>query len=147
MRPFIHCLYFICERKVYARTHVNITWQWILDISSIYKVQHEDFPAIIFSHPTWGYFLFNQCLHVMHNYTKFKGLHSRKITSLPNLHASFQSSPKKTAFSSRDSFPYNESRHDSYPQFPRSSLGTRGLQTRSHRQKKRNDCIFRVSLC
>ena len=34
------------------------------------------------------------------------------------------------------SFPYNESRHDSYPQFPRSSLGTRGLQTRSHRKKK-----------
>ena len=31
---------------------------------------------------------------------------------------------------------YSESRHDSYPQFPRSSLGTRGLQTRSHRQKK-----------
>ena len=44
---------------------------------------------------------------------------------------------KKTAFSSRDSFPYNESRHDSYPQFPRSSLRTRGLQTRSHRKKKR----------
>ena len=30
----------------------------------------------------------------MHNYTKIKGLHSRKITSLPNLHGSFQSSPK-----------------------------------------------------
>ena len=44
---------------------------------------------------------------------------------------------KKTAFSSRDSFPYNESPHDSYPQFPRSSLGTRGLQTRSHRKKKK----------
>ena len=25
----------------YARTHVKITWQWILDISSIYKVQHD----------------------------------------------------------------------------------------------------------
>ena len=24
-RPFIHCLYFICERKVYARTHGKIT--------------------------------------------------------------------------------------------------------------------------
>ena len=30
----------------------------------------------------------------MHNYRKIKGLHSRKVTSLPNLHASFQSSPK-----------------------------------------------------
>ena len=31
----------------------------------------------------------------------------------------------------------NESRHDFYPQFPRSSIGTRGLQTRSHRKKNR----------
>ena len=45
---------------------------------------------------------------------------------------------KYTACSSRDSFAYSESCHDSYPQFPRSSLGTRGLQTRSHRKKK--DC-------
>ena len=44
---------------------------------------------------------------------------------------------KYTACSSRDSFAYSESRHDSYPQFPRSSLGTRGLETRSHRQKKK----------
>ena len=43
---------------------------------------------------------------------------------------------KQTAFSSRDSFPYDESRHDSYPQFPRSSLGTRGLQTRSDKKKR-----------
>ena len=27
MRPFIHCLYFICERKFYARSHVRITRQ------------------------------------------------------------------------------------------------------------------------
>ena len=44
---------------------------------------------------------------------------------------------KYTACSLRDSFAYSESRHDTYPQFPRSSLGTRGLQTRSHRQKKK----------
>ena len=37
---------------------------------------------------------FLKCLHVVHHYTRIKGLHSRKITSLPNLHASFQSSPK-----------------------------------------------------
>ena len=49
---------------------------------------------MILSHPIWGCFLFNQCLHVVHNYTKIKGLHLRKITSLPNLHSSFQSSPK-----------------------------------------------------
>ena len=30
------------------------------------------------------------------------------------------------ACSSRDLFAYNESRHGSYPQFPRSPLGTRG---------------------
>ena len=27
VRPFIHCLYFICERKFYARLHVKITRQ------------------------------------------------------------------------------------------------------------------------
>ena len=69
----------------------------------------------------------------MHNYTKIKGLHSRKITSLPN----FSHRGKYTTCSSRDSFAYSESHHDSHPQFPRSSLGTRGLQTKSHRQKKR----------
>ena len=81
----------------------------------------------------------------MHNYTKIKDLHSRIITSLPNLYASFQSSPKINRILITRSFPYNESRHDSYPQFPRSSLGTRGLQTRS--DKKKNDCILRVSRC
>ena len=65
----------------------------------------------------------------MHNYTKIKDLHSRIITSLPNLYASFQSSPKINRILITRSFPYNENRHDSYPQFPRSSLGTRGLQT------------------
>ena len=47
-----------------------------------------------------------------------------------------------TACSSRDSFAYSENRHDSYPQFPRSSLGTRGLQTRSHRQKKKTTAFL-----
>ena len=28
VRPFIYCLYFICGRKFYARTHVKITQQW-----------------------------------------------------------------------------------------------------------------------
>ena len=27
-RPFMHCLYFICERKFYAPTHVKITQHW-----------------------------------------------------------------------------------------------------------------------
>ena len=40
-RPFTHCLYFICKHKFYACTHVKITRQWILDISSIYKVKHD----------------------------------------------------------------------------------------------------------
>ena len=42
---------------------------------------------------------------------------------------------KYTACSSRDSFAYSESCHDSYPQFPRSSPGTRGLQTRSKKKQ------------
>ena len=35
-----------------------------------------------------------------------------------------------------DSFAYKEGRHDSYPQFPRSPLGTRDLQCREDRRKK-----------
>ena len=31
----------------------------------------------------------------------------------------------------------HESRHDSYPQFPRSLLGARGLQTRSDKKKRK----------
>ena len=27
-RHFMHCLYFICEREFYARTHVKITRHW-----------------------------------------------------------------------------------------------------------------------
>ena len=49
---------------------------------------------------------------------------------------------KYTACSSRDSFAYSESRHDSYPQFPRSLLGTRGLQTTSQRLKKKETTAF-----
>ena len=49
---------------------------------------------------------------------------------------------KYTACSSRDSFAYSESCHDSYPQFPRSSPGTHGLQTRSHRQKKQTTAFL-----
>ena len=27
-RPFMNCLYLICERKIYVRTHIKITRQW-----------------------------------------------------------------------------------------------------------------------
>ena len=49
---------------------------------------------------------------------------------------------KYTACSSQDSLAYIESRHDTFPQFSRSSLGTRGLQTRSHRRKKKKRLHF-----
>ena len=81
-------------------------------------------------------------MHIEHNYTKIKGLDSGKITSLPNLHASFPSSPRINRMLIRESFAYDESRHDSYPKFPRSPLGTRGLQTRSHTLKKRETPAF-----
>ena len=77
------------------------------------SVTPQDFPPIIFSHPTRGIkmrvhivlpFLFPTYLgrskglcsqgSIVHNHTKIKGLNSGKITSLPNLHASFQSSKK-----------------------------------------------------
>ena len=78
-------------------------------------------------------------IHV-HNYTKIKGLDSGKITSLPKTCSTymrhFSHRRKYTACSSRDSFTYNEGRHDSYPQFPRSPLGTRGLQSREDRREK-----------
>ena len=37
MRPFRHCLYFICERKFYARRHGKITRQW----KSTLTLQHD----------------------------------------------------------------------------------------------------------
>ena len=54
----------------------------------------QDFPAITFSHPARGIYFLTR-IYVVHNYTQIKGLHSGKITSLPNsenvinLHASF----------------------------------------------------------
>ena len=33
-RHFMHCLYFICERKFYARTHVKIMRHWKSTLSS-----------------------------------------------------------------------------------------------------------------
>ena len=27
-QPFVHCLYFICKRKFYALTHVQIAQEW-----------------------------------------------------------------------------------------------------------------------
>ena len=54
----------------------------------------------------------------------------------------FSHCQKYTARSSRDSFAYSKSRHDSYPQFPRSSQGTRGLQTTSHRQKGETTAVL-----
>ena len=118
---YMYCFYFICEHQFFTRTHVKITWQWIPDISSIYKV------------------------HVVHNNTKIKTLHSRKITSLPKLKASFQSSSKiyRILITRLICIQWKSPRFLS--PVPRSSLGTCGLQTRSHQQKK--PCIFRVSLC
>ena len=41
-----------------------------------------------------------------------------------------------------DSFAYKEGRHDSYPQFPRSPLGTRGLQSREDQRKKKTPAFL-----
>ena len=41
-----------------------------------------------------------------------------------------------------DSFTYNEGRHDSYPPFPRSPLGTRGLQSREDRRKNKTPAFL-----
>ena len=84
-------------------------------------------------------FLFNHCLHVVHNYTKIKGLHSRKITSLPTYMRHLSHRRNKLHSHHETHFHTMKSRHDSYPQFPRSSLGTRSLQTRSHRKKIKVD--------
>ena len=63
-------------------------------------------------------------------------LHGRKALKRDKHGALFQSSPKINHMLITTLIPYNESRHDSYPQFPRSSLGTRGLQTRSEKKKR-----------
>ena len=100
----------------------------------------------------------------MHNnYTKIKGLDSEKITSLPNrenvinLHASFQSSPKKNLHAHHKTHLHTmKVVTHSYPQFPRSLLGTPGLPLNgrpgvpnfgAHTQRKeRNTCIFSLAL-
>ena len=41
-----------------------------------------------------------------------------------------------------DSFAYKEGHHDSYPQFPRSPLGTRDLQSREDRRKKKKPAFL-----
>ena len=46
-----------------------------------------------------------------------------------NLVRHFSHRRKLTACSSRDSFAYNERRHDSYPQFARCPLGMPGTMT------------------
>ena len=70
-------------------------------------------------------------------------LHGRKnfVTALKRdkRFALFQSSPKINRMLIKRLICmqfYNKSSLDSNPQFPRSPLGTRGLQTRSHRQIK-----------
>ena len=45
-----------------------------------------------------------------------------------------------------DSFAYKEGRHDSYPQFPRSPLGTRDLQSREDRRKKQRLHFYSLAL-
>ena len=73
----------------------------------------------------------------VYEYTKIKGLDSGKITSLPksqnviNYAHHLNHRRKQTTCSSRVSlkFVYNESRHDSFAQFPRSPLGTPGSPT------------------
>ena len=42
-RPFMHCLYFICERKFYARTHVKIARHWN---STLSYTQSMKFPSL-----------------------------------------------------------------------------------------------------
>ena len=82
-----------------------------------------------------GYLLFNT--HACRAYyTKIKGLDSGKITSLPNLHASFQSSPKinRMLITSLICIQCKSSRFLSL--VTRSRLGTPSLQFRFHTHKR-----------
>ena len=49
VRPFMHCLYFICERKLYARTHVNITRKWESTVDDL-RTRSQDNRQAIFDH-------------------------------------------------------------------------------------------------
>ena len=49
VRPFMHCLYFICERKLYARTHVKITRKWESTVDDLRK-RSQDNRQAIFDH-------------------------------------------------------------------------------------------------
>ena len=52
--------------------------------------------------------------------------HCQKAKTCSTYMRHFSHRRKSTACSSQDSFAYNESHHDSYPQFPRCPLGTPG---------------------
>ena len=108
----------------------------------------EDFPAIISTvEYSSGYLLLNTRVSLQEN----EGPQFREnyiIAKGPKCDqfcASFQSSSKIYRMLITRSVAYNESRHDSYPQFPRSPLGTPG--TMGRHTKKKNSFVFRVSLC
>ena len=49
VRPFMHCLYFICERKLYSLTHVKITRKRESTVDDLCK-RSQDNGQAIFDH-------------------------------------------------------------------------------------------------
>ena len=54
-RPFMHCLYFICEREFYERTHVKITRHWNQPLfrAAVTRVITLQLCGNLFGLPTW----------------------------------------------------------------------------------------------
>ena len=73
----------------------------------------------------------------------------KAILERDQLRASPQSSPKINHMLITNSFPYDESRHDSYSQFPRSPLGTPGTTTvvlcTKYEGKKNGLCVSLIT--
>ena len=55
VRPFMHCLYFICERKLYSRTHVKITRKRESTVDDLCKLSQDNGQAI-FDHASIDFF-------------------------------------------------------------------------------------------
>ena len=104
----------------------------------VYLVQcttKQDFPTTIFSGPTLltveyssGYLLFNTRVWIHENQGPQFGENYiiAKKPKRDQLGASLQSLPKIKRILAMSSFACNESRHDSYPQSPRSRIGMPG---------------------
>ena len=114
MRLFIHCLYFICERKFYARTHGKITRQWKSSLTLITIVSALTsiiFCVNIIRYPKW--------FSTMESNTDHKNTFSRKQRYLTETFINVPVSPASLYLTSLVPVPHVPASRTWCPQVPR----------------------------